>query len=72
MWESLATTRGQDRALHGAAKALNVVVGLFAIPAWLIGQRLGIPLRRALLERAEREPLPLPARGRALDGCPDG
>ena len=24
MWESLATTRGQDRALHGAAKALNV------------------------------------------------
>ncbi len=63
MWESLATTRGQDRALHGAAKALNVAVGLIAIPTWLIGQRLGIPVRRALLERGEREPLPQPAAG---------
>jgi predicted alpha/beta-fold hydrolase len=60
MWESLATTRGQDRALHGAAKGLNVVFGLFAIPAWLIGQRLGMPVRRAMLERGEHELLPTP------------
>ena len=49
MWESLATTQRQDRVLHGAAKLLNVVVGLIALPLWLIGQRL-------------RDPLPPPAR----------
>jgi predicted alpha/beta-fold hydrolase len=60
MWESLATTRAQDRALHGAAKAANVAFGLVAIPAWLLGQRLAIPLRRAMLERSEHEALPTP------------
>ena len=44
MWESLATTRRQDRALHGAAKLVNVVVGLVALPLWLLGQRLVEPL----------------------------
>jgi predicted alpha/beta-fold hydrolase len=72
MWETMATTRGQDRALHGAAKALNVLVGFFAIPAWLIGQRLSIRVRRALLERAEHEPLPLPAPAeRSMDALMD-
>ena len=42
-------------SLHGAAKALNLVVGLIALPLWLIGQRLGEPLRRAA-RRADREP----------------
>lgn len=61
MWESLATTRRQDRALHGAAVALNVVVGLVAAPLWLLGQRLTAPLLR-LLRRFDSEPpaLPLP------------
>ena len=43
-----ATTQRQDRVLHGAAKALNVVVGLIALPLWLLGQRLRDPLRRLL------------------------
>jgi hypothetical protein len=33
MWESLASTRSQDRVLHGGAKALNVVVGLIVLPS---------------------------------------
>ena len=63
MWEGLATTRRQDRVLHGAAKLLNVLVGFIALPAWLIAQRLGGPLRR-LLERngARRRELPVPPR----------
>jgi len=64
MWESLATTRRQDRVLHGAAKALNVLVGLLALPAWLIAQKLNGPLRR-WLERggsaAAELPTPAPA-----------
>jgi pimeloyl-ACP methyl ester carboxylesterase len=59
MWESLATNRRQDRVLHGAAKALNVLVGLIALPAWLIGQKLGGRLRR-WLERAGSESAELP------------
>jgi predicted alpha/beta-fold hydrolase len=59
MWESLATTQRQDRVLHGAAKALNLLVGFLALPLWLIGQRLRDPLRR-LLARLDREPVPLP------------
>ena len=54
MWESLATTRRQDRVLHGSAKLLNVVVGLIALPLWLLGQRLAGPLRRLLVRRGER------------------
>jgi predicted alpha/beta-fold hydrolase len=59
MWESLATTRRSDRVLHGAAKLLNVVLGAFALPAWLVGQRLRDPLRR-LLDRFDSDPAPLP------------
>ena len=59
MWESLATSRRSDRALHGAAKLLNVVVGVIALPVWLLGQRLRDPLRR-LLSRLDTEPAPLP------------
>jgi pimeloyl-ACP methyl ester carboxylesterase len=59
MWESLATTRSQDRALHGAAKLLNLLIGIVALPAWLIAQRLGGPLRR-LLERRGEGPRQLP------------
>jgi predicted alpha/beta-fold hydrolase len=59
MWESLATTQRQDRVLHGAAKLLNLAVGLVALPLWLIGQRLRDPFRR-LLARLDHEPAPLP------------
>ncbi|MGH2924874.1 MAG: alpha/beta hydrolase family protein [Solirubrobacterales bacterium] len=69
MWESLGTTRRQDRVLHGWAKALNVIVGLAALPLWLIGQGLRDPFRR-LLARFDSEPprLPVPAaRERSMD-----
>ena len=59
MWESLGTTPRQDRLLHGAAKALNVVVGFLAAPLWLFGQRLSEPFRR-LLARFDSAPPPLP------------
>jgi predicted alpha/beta-fold hydrolase len=59
MWESLATTRRQDRVLHGSAKLLNVLIGIVALPAWLLGQRLGGPLRR-ILERRGARPRELP------------
>ena len=73
MWESLGTTHRQDRVLHGAAKALNVAVGLVALPLWLFGQRLREPFRR-LLARLDGEPAPLPVApaARALDGRADG
>src|SRR3954447_5273943 len=64
MWESLGTTLRQDRLLHGAAKALNVLLGLVLLPAWLLGQRLGGPLRRLLGRGAdEQPPLPQPPAG---------
>jgi predicted alpha/beta-fold hydrolase len=69
MWESLATSRRSDRALHGAAKLLNVVLGLIALPVWLLGQRLRDPLRR-LVARLDAEPAPLPVavpRERSMD-----
>ena len=59
MWESLGSSQRQDRVLHGAAKLLNVGVGLGALPAWLLGQRLNEPLRR-LLARLDTDPQPLP------------
>jgi predicted alpha/beta-fold hydrolase len=59
MWESLATTRRQDRLLHGVAKGVNVVAGVIALPLWLFGQRLREPFRR-LLARLDTEPAPLP------------
>jgi predicted alpha/beta-fold hydrolase len=70
VWESLATTRRQDRVLHGAAKAVNVVLGALVTPVWLLGQRLVRPLQRLLarLGAAEPEPLPIPPqRGRSMD-----
>jgi predicted alpha/beta-fold hydrolase len=69
MWESLATSRRSDRVLHGAAKLLNVVVGVIALPLWLLGQRLRDPLRR-LLARFDIDPAPLPVaqpRERSMD-----
>jgi pimeloyl-ACP methyl ester carboxylesterase len=69
MWESLATTPRQDRLLHGAAKALNLVVGLLAAPLWLLGQRLSEPFSR-LLARFDTHPVPLPMpqpRERSMD-----
>src|SRR5918995_515459 len=70
MWEHLATSRRQDRVLHGLAKALNVVIGLVALPLWLIGQRLMGPVRRliAALGADEESSLPVPAeRPRSMD-----
>ena len=69
MWESLATTPRQDRLLHGAAKALNLVVGFLAAPLWLLGQRLSDPFRR-LLARFDAQPVPVPMpqpRERSMD-----
>ncbi|MEK6272762.1 MAG: alpha/beta fold hydrolase [Actinomycetota bacterium] len=69
MWESLATSHRSDRVLHGAAKLLNVVVGVVALPLWLLGQRLRDPLRR-LLARLDMDPAPLPVaqpRERSMD-----
>src|SRR5438552_3759915 len=69
MWESLASSERQDRVLHGAAKLLNLAVGLVALPLWLIGQRLRDPFRR-LLARLDSEPAPLPVpppRERTMD-----
>ncbi len=69
MWESLATSRRQDRVLHGAAKTVNVAVGLVALPLWLVGQRLREPFRR-LLSRLDTDPAPLPIpapRERSMD-----
>jgi predicted alpha/beta-fold hydrolase len=59
MWESLGSSRRQDVVLHGAAKALNLIVGFVALPVWLVGQRLRNPLRR-LLARLDADPAPLP------------
>jgi hypothetical protein len=69
VWESLATTQRQDRVLHGGAKLLNLLVGLVALPLWLLAQRLREPLVR-LLGRFDSKPvgLPLPApRARDMD-----
>ncbi len=70
MWEHLATSRRQDRVLHGAAKALNVVIGLVALPLWLVGQRLMGPVRRliAVLGSEDETALPVPPeRPRSMD-----
>lgn len=64
MWESLATTRRQDRVLHGTAKLFNILLGFVALPAWLLAQRLGGPFRRLLERRGERpRELPVPEQG---------
>jgi predicted alpha/beta-fold hydrolase len=62
MWERLATTPRQDRVLHGAAKAMNAIIGLVVLPLWLVGQRLMGPVRRLIfaLSPDEASPLPVP------------
>jgi len=70
MWEGLARTQRQDRALHGAAKLVNVLLGIVLMPLWLIGQLIGGRLRSLLtaLERRGRRPLPVPPeRERTMD-----
>ena len=41
MWEGHARTQRQDRALHGAAKLANVLIGIVLLPLWLFGQLFG-------------------------------
>jgi predicted alpha/beta-fold hydrolase len=60
MWESLATNARQDRVLHGAAKAANVLVGVALVPLWILGQRLAGPLAAWLGRSGERPELPAP------------
>jgi predicted alpha/beta-fold hydrolase len=62
MWEGLARTERQDRVLHGAAKLLNVLVGIVLLPLWLFGQLIGGRVRDFLasLERRSKRPLPVP------------
>ena len=62
MWEGLARTERQDRALHGAAKLANVLLGIVLLPLWLFGQLVGGRIRDLLmsLERRGRSPLPVP------------
>jgi predicted alpha/beta-fold hydrolase len=69
MWESLGTSRRQDRVLHGIAKLLNVLAGALIFPVWLIGQWLAGPLRR-VLRRFDPGPDELqipPQRERSMD-----
>ena len=70
MWEGLARTERQDRVLHGAAKLVNVFLGIVLLPLWIFGQLLGGRLRDFLtsLERRSRRPLPVPPeRERTMD-----
>src|SRR5437763_14655195 len=62
MWEGLARTERQDRALHGAAKLVNVFLGIVLLPLWLFGQLIGGRVRDFLkgLEQRGRRPLPVP------------
>jgi predicted alpha/beta-fold hydrolase len=69
VWESAATTRRQDRVLHGVAKILNVLVGTLIFPIWLVGQRLGGPFRHLLARLGQEStalPVPTP-RDRSMD-----
>jgi uncharacterized protein len=63
VWETLASSRRQDRALHGAAKLVSVLVGVIALPVWLLGQRLSGPLRRLLRRHSRPLELPVPEPG---------
>jgi predicted alpha/beta-fold hydrolase len=74
MWEGLARTERQDRVLHGAAKLANVLVGIFLLPLYVLGQRVGGPIRDFLarLERRSRRQLPVPPdRERTMDALID-
>jgi predicted alpha/beta-fold hydrolase len=63
MWEALAHSRRQDRVLHGAAKALNLVAGAALVPVVLGGQRATGWVDRALARRARPPRLPEPPDG---------
>src|SRR5689334_22880359 len=70
MWEGLARTERQDRVFHGAAKLVNVVLGIVLLPLWLFGQLIGGRVRDFLasLEHRSRRPLPVPSpRERTMD-----
>jgi predicted alpha/beta-fold hydrolase len=70
MWEGLARTERQDRVLHGAAKLVNVLIGLIALPLWIFGQLIGGRVRDLLLwlERRQKRALPVPPeRERTMD-----
>src|SRR5262249_10983926 len=70
MWEGLARTEGQDRVLHGAAKLVNIVLGIVLLPLWLFGQLIGGRGRDFLasLERRGKRRLPVPPpRERSMD-----
>jgi predicted alpha/beta-fold hydrolase len=70
MWEGLARTERQDRVLHGAAKLVNVALGIVLLPLWLFGQLIGGRVRDFLasLERRSRRLLPVPPeRERTMD-----
>jgi predicted alpha/beta-fold hydrolase len=69
VWETLATTRRQDRVLHGLAKTAQIPVAAVLFPLWLLGQWLATPLRRLLSRQASAgPPLPVPpARERSMD-----
>ena len=75
MWEGLARTERQDRVLHGAAKLVNVLLGIVLLPLWIFGQLIGGRVRDWLsaLERRSKRPLPVPPeRERTMDAlCRD-
>jgi uncharacterized protein len=70
VWEGLARTERQDRVLHGAAKLVNVLLGIVLLPLWLFGQAIGGRVRSFLmsLEQRSKRPLPVPPEGeRTMD-----
>jgi predicted alpha/beta-fold hydrolase len=70
VFEGLARTERQDQVLHGAAKLVNLVIGIVLLPIWLFGQLIGGRVRDFLasLERRSRRPLPVPPeRERTMD-----
>src|SRR5512134_2886626 len=62
MWEGLARTQRQDKLLHGAAKLANVILGVIALPLYLLAQAVGGHVRDFMvgLERRSRRALPVP------------
>ena len=76
MWEGLARTRRQDQVLHGAAKLVNVIVGIVLLPLWLLGQLVGGRVRDFLIDLARRTPRspPVPRASGAwtTDARPEG
>ncbi|MGZ5307751.1 MAG: serine aminopeptidase domain-containing protein [Solirubrobacterales bacterium] len=74
MWEGLGRTPRQDRVLHGSAKLAALLLGLLALPLWLLGQAVGGRVRDLLvsLERRAKRPLPVPPeRERSMEALMD-